>query len=183
MKMVNRKKAGDCAIKIVLMIITLVHISKRKNNSVLNQKFKWIRINLIQIYQSLVYCPQGYDVQNVDALQPIYDDEILLQVFKVCKSATLVAKQCTANTSCQEFNYTLQNCALERYTVAIKKNTWITCKKNKTGNIPLSQYTMFINIFAKRTYTLINKALNLWIRFLPGWLSVWGRWVPRCNNQ
>ena len=91
-----------------------------------------------------MYCPQGYDVQHKEGLKPIYDDEILLQVFKVCKSATLLAKECTANTSCQEFNYTLQSCALERYTVAIKKNTWITCKKNKTGNMPLSQYTMFI---------------------------------------
>ena len=82
-----------------------------------------------------MYCPQGYDVQEKEDLKPIYDDEILLQVFKVCKSATSLAKQCTANTSCTEFHYNLQKCALETYTDAIEKN--ITCKKNKTGNMQL----------------------------------------------
>ena len=85
-------------------------------------------------------------MQNIDALQPIYDGEILLQVFKVCKSATLLAKQCTANTSCPEFHYKLQNCGLAAYTDALEKSTSITCKKNKTGNLPLSQYTIFIRM-------------------------------------
>ena len=86
-----------------------------------------------------MYCPQGYDVQDEERLKPIYDGEILLQVFKVCKSATSLAKQCTANTSCPDFHYNLQDCALETYTDALKMDTSITCKKNTTGNIPLSQ--------------------------------------------
>ena len=86
-------------------------------------------------------------MQNIDALQPIYDGEILLQVFKVCKSATFLAKECTANTSCKEFNYTLQNCFSEKHTKGTKRSALIICKKNKKGNMPLSRYTGSIGIF------------------------------------
>ena len=158
MKMVNRKKVGCRVTKTVLMIITLVHISKRKKYFVLSQiiqKFKRVQIILIQINQSIVYCPQGYDVQNTNILQPIFDGEKLLQVFKVCKSALLPAKECTANPSCKEFNYTLQNCLLEKHIKGTNRSALIICKKNKKGNMPLSRYTGSI-FFFKRPNILIN---------------------------
>ena len=83
-----------------------------------------------------MYCPKGYKVQENKGLQAIYDGEKLLQIFKVCESATLRAQTCTANKTCKEFEYKLQECALGEYHVANNFSSPIICKKNKTGNMP-----------------------------------------------
>ena len=100
-------------------------------------------------------------MQNTNILQPIFDGEKLLQVFKVCKSALLPAKECTANPSCKEFNYTLQNCLLEKHIKGTNRSALIICKKNKKGNMPLSRYTGSIFLPNAQIFLWIEKLIYL----------------------
>ena len=83
----------------------------------------------------LVYCPRGYETEPLNDLPPLYDGEKLLQVYQSCEEAKGKYKDCTADSSCENFVYDISTCNLKHdsnpggYINCLKKREGVTIKE------------------------------------------------------